>query len=114
MEGIKAKLEKLRIESEQNASRASSYENEVKELKAVIAKQETEILSLNNKVTLLTADLERAEKRAEESTAAHHERKAKQLDGEKADLEKKHEELTAKHTALRAEFDETLKSLEAL
>ncbi|KAJ3122085.1 hypothetical protein HK100_012135 [Physocladia obscura] len=115
MEAIKAqKLEKLKIEAEQNGERANGFEAEVKELKAVIAKQETEIQGLNNKVALLTADLERAEKRADDSTAAHHERKAKQLETEKAELEKKHDELTVVHTALKSEFEETLKSLEAL
>ncbi|KAJ3245382.1 phosphatidyl inositol kinase [Chytriomyces hyalinus] len=155
------KLEKLRVESESNHSRAERAEAEVKELKAEVAKKETDIQNLNNKIKLLQMDLERTEKRVEEVKvkkaegdkedsqievltrkvqmlehqleekekswreatdkarslevhSEHHERKAKQIDTEKVDLEKKYEELTAKYNAVKAELEATLKSLEDL
>ncbi|KAI8891873.1 tropomyosin [Globomyces pollinis-pini] len=67
MNAIKEKLEKLRIESDSNLSRAEKAEEEVKSLKEQLSKQETTIQNLNNKVSLLSQDLERAEKRAEDS-----------------------------------------------
>ncbi|KAJ3189666.1 hypothetical protein HK101_008803, partial [Irineochytrium annulatum] len=158
---ITQKLEKLRIESDSNNQRAEKAEGEVKELKAELARRETEVQNLNNKITLLQMDLERTEKRVDEiklrkiegdkedslmdalqrkvqmlehsleekekswreSTdkaralevhAEHHERKAKQVDNEKIDLEKKYEELNAKYLAVKAELDSTLKSLDDL
>lgn len=155
------KLEKLRIESESNNSRAEKAEQEVKELKAELAKKDVEVQNLNNKVILLQEALERSEKRIEEvklkkaegdkedsqmealhrkvamlehqleekekgwreSTdkaralevhSEHHERKAKQLDNEKGDMEKKYVELEAKYNAVKAELEQTLKSLEDL
>jgi ribosomal protein S2 len=59
-------LEKLRVESETQTSRAEKAEAEVKELKAILEKKDGDIQNLNNKVTLLTMDLDKAEKRAEE------------------------------------------------
>ncbi|KAJ3406478.1 hypothetical protein HDV05_005971 [Chytridiales sp. JEL 0842] len=155
------KLEKLRIDSESANARAEKAEAEVKELKAELAKKETEVQNLNNKVSLLQMDLERAEKRVEEVKlkkaegdkeetqmdalkrkvqmletqldekdkswreatdkvrslevhAEHHERKGKQLDSEKGDLEKKYEELQSKYNAIKGELESTLKSLEDL
>ncbi|KAJ3107517.1 hypothetical protein HDU96_007861 [Phlyctochytrium bullatum] len=155
------KLEKLRIESESNNNRAEKAEGEVKELKAELAKKDTEVQNLKNRITLLEMDLERAEKRVEEVKlkkvegdkeesmidelqrkvsrleqqleekekswreatdkarslevqAEHHERKAKQIDNEKMDLEKKYEDLNSKYLAVKAELDSTLKSLEDL
>ncbi|KAI8854600.1 hypothetical protein BC829DRAFT_380332 [Chytridium lagenaria] len=121
MDKIKEKLEKLRIESDANNSRAERAENEVKELKAELAKRDTEVQNMKNKVTLLEMDLERTEKRVEEVIpfffvcfVGTHERKAKQIDNEKIDLEKKYEELNAKYLAVKSELDATLKSLEDL
>ncbi|KAJ3059245.1 hypothetical protein HDU99_006433, partial [Rhizoclosmatium hyalinum] len=88
-----------------------------------VEKQETEIQGLNNKVTLLTSDLERAQKRADDSTSAlrtlevqaeQYERKARQLESEKAALEAKHDDLNEKHTALKTDFETTMKSLESM
>ena len=62
----KQKLEKLRIESETHAGRAEKAETEVKQLKDELAKKDTEVQNLNNKVTLLQMDLDRSEKRVEE------------------------------------------------
>lgn len=59
-------MEKLRIESDANMARAEKAETEVKALKETISKQESSIQTLNNKVSLLAGDLERAEKRADE------------------------------------------------
>ncbi|KAI8612521.1 hypothetical protein BC830DRAFT_1055508, partial [Chytriomyces sp. MP71] len=72
------KLEKLRIESEANLARADRAEAEVKELKAEVAKKETDIQNLNNKIKLLQMDLERTEKRVEEV-------KIKKAEGDKED-----------------------------
>ncbi|KAJ3060543.1 hypothetical protein HDU98_003502 [Podochytrium sp. JEL0797] len=159
MDKIKEKLEKLRIESEGNHSRAERAEQEVKDLKAEVARKETDVQNLNNKIKLLQMDLERTEKRVEEVKlkkadgdkedsqievltrkvqmlehsleerekswreatdkarslevhSEHHERKAKQIDSEKVDLEKKYEELQGKYNAVKAELESTLKSLE--
>jgi hypothetical protein len=46
--------------------------------------------------------------------AEHHERKGKQLDTEKIELEKKYEELNVKYNAIKLELENTLKSLEDL
>jgi tropomyosin len=46
--------------------RAEKAEADQKALKEQLAKEEAKVLSLNNKVTLLTQDLERSEKRADE------------------------------------------------
>ncbi|KAI9352916.1 tropomyosin like-domain-containing protein [Obelidium mucronatum] len=155
------KLEKLRIESEGNLARADKAEAEVRELKAEVARKETDVQNLNNKIKLLQMDLERTEKRVEEVKvkkaegdkedsqievltrkvqllehqleekekswreatdkarslevhSEHHERKAKQIDTEKVDLEKKYEDLTARYNAVKAELEATLKSLEDL
>ncbi|KAJ3124886.1 hypothetical protein HK100_011072, partial [Physocladia obscura] len=92
---LNQKLEKLKIEAEQNGERANGFKAEVKELKAVIAEQEVDIKGLHNKVKTIPPQ-------------------PKKLETEKAELETKHEELTVVHTALKGEFEETLKSLEAL
>ncbi|KAI8616482.1 hypothetical protein BC830DRAFT_197006 [Chytriomyces sp. MP71] len=139
MDKIKEKLEKLRVESEANNARAETAEAEVRELKAALAKTETETQGLQNKISLLTSDLERAEKRASEASeqlscagcantqfkdhshpvpgcarSRHHERKAKILENEKAELEKKHDELHATHTKLKSDFETTMAEMEAL
>jgi tropomyosin len=61
-------LEKLRIDSEASNARAEKAEAEVRELKAELAKKDTDVQNLNNKVTLLQMDLDRTEKRVEEVT----------------------------------------------
>jgi tropomyosin len=66
MDKIKEKLEKLRIESDQNLARAEKAEAEVKTLHDTLSKNEVTIQSLNNKISNLQVDLERTEKRAEE------------------------------------------------
>ncbi|KAJ3102926.1 hypothetical protein HDU96_009460 [Phlyctochytrium bullatum] len=161
MDKIKEKLDKLRIESEGNAARADKAEADVRELKAELAKSETETQNLKNKIVLLEEELSRAERRVEEVKlrkvegdkeeteiealkrkvnrlegeleekekgwreatdkaralevhAEHHERKAKQLDGEKLDLEKKYEDLLAQFNSVKGELEATLKSLEDL
>ncbi|KAJ3216306.1 hypothetical protein HDU67_009657 [Dinochytrium kinnereticum] len=155
------KIKELRIESDASNSRAEKAEGEVKDLKAQLAKSETEVQNLKNKITLLEMDLERTEKRVEEVKlrkvegdkeeseidalkrkvnrleseleekekgwreatdkaralevhAEHHERKAKQVDNEKMDLEKKYEDLLAQYNGVKAELESTLKSLEDL
>ncbi|KAJ3326256.1 hypothetical protein HDV06_000132 [Boothiomyces sp. JEL0866] len=87
MDKIKEKLEKLRIESDTNLARAEKAEAEVKSLKETISKQESSIQTLNNKVSLLAGDLERAEKRADE----HKQKKAESenSDAVKENLERK-------------------------
>ena len=59
-------MEKLRVEGESHLARAEKAEQEVKELKAELAKKETETQSLNNKITLLQQDLDRTERRIDE------------------------------------------------
>lgn len=66
MDKIKEKLEKLRIEAETNLARAEKAEAEKASLKEALGKQETIVQTLNNKVSLLSADLERTEKRVDE------------------------------------------------
>lgn len=66
MDKIKEKLDKLRIESDSNLSRAEKAEADVKQLKESLSRQETLVQTLNNKVSLISDELERAEKRAEE------------------------------------------------
>ncbi|KAJ3179344.1 hypothetical protein HDU87_002953 [Geranomyces variabilis] len=161
MDKIKEKLEKLRIESETHHGRAEKAEAEVKELKAELAKRETDVQSLNNKVTLLQENLDRTEKRVEEVklkkfqgdeeesqvetlqrkvqmleqqledkdrqwkeatdksrglelSSEQAERRAKQLDGEKSDLERRLEDMTQKYNVVKQELDSTLKGLEDL
>ncbi len=63
---LKQKLEKLRIEAEANLARAEKAEGEVKTLNDTLQKNEVSIQSLNNKISNLSVDLERSEKRAEE------------------------------------------------
>jgi tropomyosin len=46
--------------------------------------------------------------------AENHERKVKQLEAEKADLEGKFGEMTTKYNKVKAELDQTLKELEGL
>jgi tropomyosin len=46
--------------------------------------------------------------------AEQHERKAKQLESEKAELERLLEEKSAKYNQVKAELDQTLKDLEGL
>ena len=66
MDKIKEKLEKLRIEADDNLKRAEKAEADQKALKDAVSKQETLVQTLNNKVSLLTEELERTEKRADE------------------------------------------------
>jgi tropomyosin len=66
MDKIKEKLEKLRIEADGNMARAENAETEVKDFKAQVAKQETTIQTLNNKITLLQGDVDRATQRADD------------------------------------------------
>lgn len=66
MDKIKEKLEKLRVESDENLKRAEKAESEQKSLKEAVSKQESLVQTLNNKVSLLTEELERSEKRADE------------------------------------------------
>lgn len=63
MDKIKEKLDKLRIEADGNLARAEKSETDLKDVRVQLASQETHINNLNNKVTLLTQDLERQEKR---------------------------------------------------
>jgi predicted nucleic acid-binding Zn-ribbon protein len=63
-------LEKLRIESEEATTRAEKAEADVKSLNEQLAKQETNVQNLNNKVKLLQGDLERSEQRAEQNKAS--------------------------------------------
>ncbi|KAL2916428.1 tropomyosin-2 [Polyrhizophydium stewartii] len=159
--GKAVKLEKLRVESDSNLSRAEKAEAEVKELKNELAKRETDVHNHLNKIQLLQMDLERAEKRADDNKleksksdkdetlnealqrkiqmleqqldAKEHdrkeavdrarslelqaetfERKAKQLDAEKLDLERRLEEMTKKYEQVKGELDQTLKDLEGL
>ncbi|KAI8919521.1 tropomyosin [Entophlyctis helioformis] len=161
MDKIKEKLEKLRIESDANLARAEKADSEVKTLKDELAKRETDVHNLQNKVALLQMDLDRAEKRADDNkvkkaesdkddsvkealerkiqmlekhmddketerrdavdraralelSAETHERKAKQLDAEKLDIEHRLEEMTKKYETVKAELDQTLKDLEGL
>ncbi|KAJ3109391.1 Guanine nucleotide-binding-like protein 1 [Phlyctochytrium planicorne] len=118
MDKIKEKLEKLRIESDGNLTRAQKAETEVKDLKAELAKRETEAQNNKNRITLLEMDADRNEKkiaelsstlRTLEITSEQHERKAKQLDNEKLELEKKYEELNEKYFAVKKELDSTAK-----
>jgi tropomyosin, fungi type len=46
--------------------------------------------------------------------AETHERKVKQLEAEKADLESKFADMTVKYNKVKAELDQTLKDLEGL
>ncbi|KAH6585078.1 hypothetical protein BASA60_000673 [Batrachochytrium salamandrivorans] len=57
MDKIKEKLEKLRIDADSNLARAEKAEAEVKELKNELAKRETEVQNLQNKISLLQMDL---------------------------------------------------------
>ena len=66
MDKIKEKLEKLRVEADDNLKRAEKAESEQKALKESLSKQETLAQTLNNKVSLLTEELERSEKRVDE------------------------------------------------
>ncbi len=43
-----------------------------------------------------------------------HERKAKQLEAEKSELETKFDDMSAKYAKVKAELDQTLKDLEGL
>ncbi|KAJ1327260.1 hypothetical protein BSLG_010602 [Batrachochytrium salamandrivorans] len=65
MDKIKEKLEKLRIDADSNLARAEKAEAEVKELKNSLL-SETEVQNLQNKISLLQMDLDRAEKRADD------------------------------------------------
>ncbi|KND01877.1 uncharacterized protein SPPG_03666 [Spizellomyces punctatus DAOM BR117] len=161
MDKIKEKLEKLRIESESHQSRAEKAEEEAKQLKEQLAKRETEVQSLNNKITLLQENLDRTEKRVEEVklkkvegdkeesqvetlqrkvqlleqqiedkgrswrevtdkarglelTAEQADRKAKQLEADKTELEKRLDDMTQKYNVAKQELDSTLKGLEDL
>ncbi|KAJ1559414.1 hypothetical protein HK096_000632 [Nowakowskiella sp. JEL0078] len=102
MDKIKERIEKLRIESETNLSRAEKSDNEVKELKAELQKRENEVQSLNNKITLLSLDLERAESRIAEV-------KIKKNEGDKE--ESQVEVMTRKVQMLETHLDEKERAL---
>jgi hypothetical protein len=59
-------LEKVRIEADNALARAEKAEAKVKELESKILTLDSENQSLSNKISLLTSDIERAEKRVEE------------------------------------------------
>ena len=59
-------MEKVRVEADNAIARAEKAEAKVKELEAQIQNLDTENQSLSNKISLLTSDIERAEKRVEE------------------------------------------------
>lgn len=67
MDLFKKKLEKLRLDADASTTRAEKAEVELKEARDHVSKRDTEILNLTNKVTLLTEDLQRQEKRVEEA-----------------------------------------------
>ncbi|KAI1321174.1 hypothetical protein EDD11_007740 [Mortierella claussenii] len=76
---------------------------------------------LARKVSLLETELDSAERNLRETTeklrqmdikAEHFERKVQQLENERETYERKVEDLTTKYNGIKAELDETLKSLE--
>ncbi|KAJ1546530.1 hypothetical protein HK096_004966 [Nowakowskiella sp. JEL0078] len=96
------RIEKLRIESETNLARAEKADDDVKELKAELQKRENEVQSLNNKITLLSLDLERAESRIAEV-------KIKKNEGDKE--ESQVEVMTRKVQMLETHLDEKERAL---
>ncbi|KAI8803802.1 tropomyosin [Cladochytrium replicatum] len=108
---------------QQDLERAEKRIDEVKLRKGEADKEDAQIEALQRKVTMLEHHLEEKEKgwreatdkaRQYEMSAEQFERKSKQLDGEKLDLEKKLEEMTAKYNVVKAELESTLKGLEDL
>lgn len=63
-------------------SRAENAEIEVKEVKSELSKQEATIHNLNNKVTLLQGDVERAEKRVKDVNLNSRQNKAKKQEND--------------------------------
>lgn len=63
MDKFKEKLNTLRIEAETATARAIDAEQQCKKLQEALQCKENEILSWQNKATLLTQELERAEER---------------------------------------------------
>jgi predicted nucleic acid-binding Zn-ribbon protein len=59
-------MDKLRIESDANLSRAAKAEESLKELGNELSAKDTEINGLKNKINLLENDVARMEKRIEE------------------------------------------------
>lgn len=63
MDKFKEKLNALRLETDSANSRAAVSEESLKKVQASLQAKENEILSLQNKIILLSSDLEKAETR---------------------------------------------------
>ncbi|CAB4421928.1 unnamed protein product [Rhizophagus irregularis] len=110
MDKFKEKINSLRAEADASVLRAENAEAELKKAKEDIIVKEQEIISLTNKISLLEAEVERADKKIsdlksakeeEESTSSYAQQmlkpstlsgKCNTLESEKADLEKKLDE----------------------
>ncbi|KAF9967112.1 hypothetical protein BGZ70_000087 [Mortierella alpina] len=136
MDKFKEKLASLREEVNAANAKADEAELKVKELQEDQTKKDHEITSLKNKLTLVEADLEKAENTIVEAKlnldegettktvgrteglrqmdikAEHFERKVQQLESQRDAYETKIVELTEKYDGIKKELDETLKSLE--
>lgn len=69
MDKFKEKLNALRIEADNANARATESEQSAKKAQEALAAKELEVQSYSNKVSLLTAELERAESRIESGKA---------------------------------------------
>ncbi len=59
-------MERLKVEAENHQSAHNTALATIKDLEAQLVAKEREIATLNNKVSLLSADVDRAEKRADD------------------------------------------------
>eukprot|EP00842_Homolaphlyctis_polyrhiza_P003758 jgi/Hompol1/4383/HPOL_003611-RA len=103
--------------------RAEKRADENKLEKAKSDKDESHNEALQRKIQMLESQLDQKENDRKEATdraraleleAEKFERKAKQLDAEKLDLENRLEEMSKKYAQVKSELDQTLKDLEGL
>ncbi|KAJ3262017.1 hypothetical protein HK103_003860 [Boothiomyces macroporosus] len=103
--------------------RAEKRADEHKQKKAESENSDAVKENLERKIQLLEKQLDDKERDRKEATeksrelsivAEKHERKAKQLEAEKSDLERQLADSAAKYATVKAELDQTLKDLEGL
>ncbi|KAG0295026.1 hypothetical protein BGZ96_012689 [Linnemannia gamsii] len=123
MDKFKEKIASIRAEADIALARAEDAERDLAASKAELSSKEQDAISLNNRITLLETQLEKAENsggeasvklREHELKVEDLERKVKSLEKENESLETKLEEMTEKHNIAKAELDETLKAMDEM
>ncbi|ORZ18216.1 hypothetical protein BCR41DRAFT_385903 [Lobosporangium transversale] len=121
MDKLKEKFATVRAEADAAIVRAEEAERLNTSLKDELAAKDQEAISLNNRIQLLEAQLEKAESGGSDSKTKLRElelkvedleRKTKTLEKDNENLETKLEEATTKLREAKAELEETLRAMD--